>query len=80
AGDALSGIAENVNRITEMNAQIAGAAEEQTATSSTVTESVNRVNGTVEQSVSAVERIEGASEELAAMSDRLRELLRRFQA
>ncbi len=79
AGDSLSEIAASVQRITEMTTQIAGAAEEQTATSGNISESVNKVNGVVDESVSAVGQITSSSQELAAMSERLRELVGRFR-
>ncbi len=78
AGDALSRISESVNRIVEMNAQVASAAEEQTATSDDITQRVTSVNNVVSESVSAVEQISRASDELAAMGERLKGLVGRF--
>jgi methyl-accepting chemotaxis protein len=78
AGDALSHIRESVGRIAEMNTQVASAAEQQTATSEDISRRVTSVNDVVSESVSAVEQIRRASEELAAMGERLRQLVGRF--
>ncbi len=80
AGDALSRISESVNRIAEMNTQVASAAEQQTATSDDISRRVTSANDVVNESVSAVEQIARASDELAAMGDRLKQLVGRFSA
>lgn len=80
AGDALSAISSHVGEIADMTTQVAGAAEEQTATTESINQSVTRVSGVVEESVASIEQISRASDELSAMGERLRGLVRRFQA
>lgn len=80
AGDALSAISRHVGEIADMTTQVAGAAEEQTATTESIHQSVTRVAGVVDESVASSEQIRRASDGLSAMGERLRELVQRFQA
>ncbi len=79
AGEALQTINAAVERISSMNTQIAGAAEEQ----STVTEEINRsivsINQVAEQSAVGARQTAEASDDLAKLAEQLKQLVERFR-
>ncbi len=79
AGEALQTINAAVERISNMNTQIASAAEEQ----STVTEEINRsivsINGVAEQSAIGAQQTAAASDDLAKLAEQLKGLVDRFK-
>ncbi len=79
AGEALQSINAAVERITSMNTQIAGAAEEQ----STVTDEINRsivsISQVAEQSAAGARQTAEASDDLAKLAEHLKELVERFK-
>jgi methyl-accepting chemotaxis protein len=79
AGEALQKINTAVSRISEMNTQIAGAAEEQ----STVTDEINRsiisINEVAEQSATGAQHTTQASHDLAKLAEQLKGLVARFK-
>jgi methyl-accepting chemotaxis protein len=79
AGEALETINTAVDRITSMNTQIAGAAEEQ----SSVTEEINRnivnINQVAEQTAVGAKQTAMASDDLANLAEQLKKLVERFK-
>ncbi|SEO50183.1 methyl-accepting chemotaxis protein [Aquisalimonas asiatica] len=79
AGEALQGIATAVGRITEMNTQIASAAEEQSSTAEEINRNVDTINSVAEESSEGVQSGRRASEELARLSSELQDLVSEFR-
>ncbi|MCC5857220.1 MAG: methyl-accepting chemotaxis protein [Ectothiorhodospiraceae bacterium] len=79
AGSALERIEEQVRAINDMNAQIASAAEEQTAVSNDISQSVERIRGVADESSQGADQTARASEELARLSERLNRLVNQFR-
>ncbi|MCH8506956.1 MAG: methyl-accepting chemotaxis protein, partial [Ectothiorhodospiraceae bacterium] len=79
AGAALERIEEQVRVINDMNAQIASAAEEQTAVSNDISQSVERIRGVSDESAQGADQTARASEDLARLSERLNKLVNQFR-
>nr|WP_275440578.1 methyl-accepting chemotaxis protein [Vibrio sp. Of7-15] len=77
--DALTSITEEVSTITEMNIQIATAAQEQSAVSEDVNIRVNAIQGVSDQTAAASEQTSAASAELAKLGEELQSLIIRFK-
>ncbi|MBI3561115.1 MAG: methyl-accepting chemotaxis protein [Gammaproteobacteria bacterium] len=80
AGKSLQIIAKSVAAITEMNAQIASAAEEQSTVSEDINHKVNRINDIAEQSVSATQKVAAATRQLGQLSESLQSMVQQFRA
>lgn len=77
--DALTSITQEVSTITEMNIQIATAAQEQSAVSEDVNIRVNAIQGVSDQTAAASEQTSAASAELAKLGEELQGLIVRFK-
>ncbi|MCG7497196.1 methyl-accepting chemotaxis protein [Vibrio sp. Of7-15] len=77
--NALTSITQEVSTITEMNIQIATAAQEQSAVAEDVSVRVNAIQGVSDQSAAASEQTSSASAELAQLGEELQSLIVRFK-
>ena len=78
AGSSLRTITQSVATISDMNTQIASAAEEQSSVAEEINKNINNVSHITEQSAAAVNQITASSEELARMATHLQQLIDRF--
>lgn len=79
AEEAFSGIKGSIDQITDVNHQIAGAAEEQSATASHIDEGVTNIRDVAEETSRASENTTAATEELARLAAQLQDLTARFK-
>jgi len=79
AGEALEQIRAAVSTITQMNIQIASAANQQVAVSAEINQNVSNINDAVAHSSDSAAQIAEASSELATLSARLQQLLGQFR-
>lgn len=80
AGDALGAITAAVSTITDMNSQIASAAEEQAATAEEINRSVIGIRDVAATTAQGVEETRQAAGEVGGVAERLRGLLGRFHS
>jgi len=79
AGTSLEAINDVVGRISDMNAQIASAAEEQTSVAEEVNRNVTVISDVAEQNAAAVNQITASSEELSRMAVNLQDMISQFE-
>ncbi len=79
AGSSLQSINHAVDEITNMNVQIANAAQEQTAVSDDINRNITAINDIAQQSAEGAGQIAQASDELAQLSTQLRSLVAQFK-
>jgi len=79
ARDSLESITQAVMTISEMNTQIATAADEQTAVAEEINKNILRVNQLAEQSTNSTEDTSQASEHMNQLTTRLDELVGKFK-
>lgn len=79
AGTSLKSISSAVNQISDMNAQIASAAEEQSAVTEEINRNITNITQAVEQTSSGSRQIAQASDELARLAAGLQNLVGRFK-
>ena len=79
AGAALETLNSTVSEISDMNTQIASAAEEQSAVADTINESVNRLSDIAREGAASNEQVARANDELVRLAGELRELAGRFR-
>ncbi|MBL3526524.1 MAG: methyl-accepting chemotaxis protein [gamma proteobacterium endosymbiont of Lamellibrachia anaximandri] len=79
AGSSLTAIAESVSQIDQMSAQIATAAEEQSAVAEDMNRNVVRISDMANQNVTGAEQTSQAGQELAHMAAELQGLVVKFQ-
>ncbi|RFA24490.1 hypothetical protein CAI21_21345 [Alkalilimnicola ehrlichii] len=79
AGTSLEAITHKVSQINDMNAQIASAAEEQTAVSNDISQSVTRIRDIAVETAGGSKQTATSSEELARLSERLSKLVGQFR-
>jgi methyl-accepting chemotaxis protein len=78
AGTALKTITEAVTRISDMNSQIASAAEEQGAVAEEINRNIVKISQVAEESASGAQRITAASHDLSNLAKTLQQLTGRF--
>jgi methyl-accepting chemotaxis protein len=79
AGDSLQSISSSVSTITQMNTQIATAAEEQAAVAEEINCNVTTIQSVSDQTALGAEKTAAASLELAKLSEQLNSLVRQFK-
>ncbi|MGD2116879.1 MAG: methyl-accepting chemotaxis protein [Chromatiales bacterium] len=79
AGTALNTITTAISTISDMNVQIATAAEEQTSVAEDINQNVVRISDASGQTVEAAENIASSSESLAQLAEDLESLLGKFK-
>jgi len=79
AGQSLETITGSVARITDMNTQIASAAEEQSAVAEEINRNVVNISQAVDETASGSQQISTASEELARLAAELQSMVGQFR-
>ncbi len=79
AGTSLDAIKKAVDNITDMNTQIASAAEEQSAVAEEINRNINNISQVAEQSATGAEQTAAASEQLARLAEQLQTMVIRFR-
>ena len=79
AGEALDSIASVIVNIRDLNAQIATAAEEQSAVAEDIERNVNAISLSAEQSTESANETSQASETLTALATQLQSAATRFR-
>ena len=79
AGDALSTIADEVERINDMNTQIANATEEQSAVAEEINRNVVSISQVADKSAQGAEQTTRTSEELANLATNLQQVVAKFK-
>ena len=79
AGASLDTISQLIGTINAMNAQIASAAEEQTAVSEEINRSVHEIAGAVETMTAGAEQSATTTQGLVSLGDRLHGLVKQFR-
>ncbi len=80
AGAALGAIIDDIQRINDMNQQIASAAEQQSTVAGQINNNVSEINTIVAATTSNTERTHQASDELSQLSAGMHRLVSRFQS
>jgi methyl-accepting chemotaxis protein len=79
AGQSLLAISGAVNGINDMNAQIASAAEQQSAVTEEINRNITNIAQSVEQTSSSSDQVARASEELARLAAELQSVVGQFR-
>jgi methyl-accepting chemotaxis protein len=79
AGDSLASITTAVSTITDMNSQIASAAEAQTSVAEEINQNIINISRIAEQSLQGTLEINATSDRLSQLADRLQALAGRFK-
>lgn len=79
AGESLAAITQAVSAISDMNTQIATAAEEQSAVSEEINQNVVNIRRLSEQAHQGAEQTADSSKDLARLSDQLQSLVGQFR-
>ncbi|MBI5827721.1 MAG: methyl-accepting chemotaxis protein [Deltaproteobacteria bacterium] len=79
AGEALGNIVNGVHTVTEMIAQIATSAEEQSATTEEITQNMESIKDVSKSSVTAIGEAASASNEMARLATELKDLVSKFK-
>jgi methyl-accepting chemotaxis protein len=78
SGDALQDILDKIVNVTMQANQIATAAEEQTATTSEITNNIQMISEVIEQTANGSQQAANAAEQLKQMADELKQAVSRF--
>lgn len=78
AGDALLTITDAVRQISDMNIQIASAAEEQGAVAEEINRNIHRISQIALESADGASKITSTTDHLGSLAERLRSLMQRF--
>ncbi|MFW6191164.1 MAG: methyl-accepting chemotaxis protein [Thiohalospira sp.] len=79
AGKALTNITQSVSQISDMNTQIASAAEEQSTVADEINRNIVQINEISEQTAEGANQTSASGDELARLSSELQELVNRFK-
>lgn len=79
AGEALAEITGAVNTISEMNTQIASAAEQQTAMAEEISSSVHSIADIADRSAGQADQLSGTTGEMSKLEQRLNGLIQQFR-
>jgi len=79
AGDSLETITQAIGHISDMNTQIASAAEEQSAVAEEINRNITAINDVAEQNATASNQITASSEELSRLACNLQSHIARFE-
>lgn len=79
AGAALETLSTTVSEISDMNTQIASAAEEQSTTADSMNQSITRLSEIARENAASNEQVGEANQELARLAGELREMAGRFR-
>ncbi|MGM0413121.1 MAG: methyl-accepting chemotaxis protein [Pseudomonadota bacterium] len=79
AGEALTNITHSVSQISDMNTQIASAAEEQTTVADEINRNIVQINEISEQTAEGAKQTSDSGDELARLASELQDLVNRFK-
>ena len=79
SGDALQNIMEQVNMVSMQISQVATAAEEQTATTSEISNNMMQITAVIQQTAHGAHESATAAAQLSSMADNLQTMVRRFR-
>ncbi len=79
AGESISRISERIDTISDMNNQIAEAAEEQTAVAEEINHNINNINQVSNQTAEGAKHMTEACQNLQALADQLRDAVSNFK-
>ncbi|WP_019568779.1 methyl-accepting chemotaxis protein [Thioalkalivibrio sp. ALMg13-2] len=79
AGESLNAITQSVTRISDMNTQIASAAEEQSTVAEEINRNVANITEVLDQTAAGSEQIRNASEELSKLASQQQERVGQFK-
>lgn len=79
AGTSLDAIKQAVDNITDMNTQIASAAEEQSAVAEEINRNISNISEVAEHSATGAQQTSAASEELARLAEQLQTMVTQFK-
>ncbi|WP_305907509.1 methyl-accepting chemotaxis protein [Methylomarinum sp. Ch1-1] len=79
AGESIAHISERIDTITDMNNQIASAAEEQTAVAEEINRNINNISSVSEETAHGAQNTSAACQELLELANQLRETVNNFK-
>jgi methyl-accepting chemotaxis protein len=79
AGQALDGLTANIGAISDMNTQIAAAAEEQSTVSEEINRNISNIYQASEQNAQAMSQLSTASKDLAVMAESMKDQVAFFK-
>lgn len=79
SGEALGVITNEIQNVTQQMSQIATAAEEQSATTNTISQSIRQITDVVQESTDKAQQSAASAQELARLADELQRLMGKFR-